>query len=198
MASNLWNKQPTYVKESATLDSFIQIMNILKVERSDEITWLNHDDVIKWKHFPRNWPFVREITGPDEFPIQRPVTRSFDVFFDLRLNKRLSKQPWGWWFVTPSCSLWRHRNAHKHKLKICSNICTHVFHSSCFILTILSSSLLSTDLAMYCYNRRFRCIWYTNVHDVFNGTVLSYLLWCPYFEYIFALYRCICNEIKNN
>ena len=27
-----------------------------------------------------------------EFPSQRPVTRSFDVFFDLRLNKRLSKQ----------------------------------------------------------------------------------------------------------
>ena len=26
-----------------------------------------------------------------EFPAQRPVTRSFDVFFDLRLNKRLSK-----------------------------------------------------------------------------------------------------------
>ena len=32
------------------------------------------------------------VTG--EFPSQRPVTRSFDVFFDLRLNKRLSKQPW--------------------------------------------------------------------------------------------------------
>ena len=30
----------------------------------------------------------------DEFPAQRPVTRSFDVFFDLRLNKRLSKQLW--------------------------------------------------------------------------------------------------------
>ena len=27
---------------------------------------------------------------PDEFPTQRPVTRSFDIFFDLRLNKRLS------------------------------------------------------------------------------------------------------------
>ena len=25
-----------------------------------------------------------------EFPSQRPVTRSFDAFFDLRLNKRLS------------------------------------------------------------------------------------------------------------
>ena len=44
-----------------------------------------HDDVIKWKHFPRYWPFV-PVTG--EFPSQRPVTRSFDVFFDLRLNKR--------------------------------------------------------------------------------------------------------------
>ena len=30
------------------------------------------------------------VTG--EFPAQRPVTRSFDVFFDLRLNKRLSER----------------------------------------------------------------------------------------------------------
>ena len=45
-----------------------------------------------------------------EFPSQRPVTRSFDVFFDLRLNKRLSKQSWDWWFETPSWPLWRHRN----------------------------------------------------------------------------------------
>ena len=43
-----------------------------------------HDDDIKWKHFPRNWPFVREITGPGDFPTQRSVTQSFDVFFDLR------------------------------------------------------------------------------------------------------------------
>ena len=45
-----------------------------------------------------------------EFPAQRPVTRSFDVFFDLRLNKRLSKQSWGWWLETPSFPLWRHPN----------------------------------------------------------------------------------------
>ena len=51
-----------------------------------------HDDVIKWKHFPRYWP----------------VTRSFDVFFDLHLNKRLSKQWRGWWFETPSRPVWRH------------------------------------------------------------------------------------------
>ena len=45
-----------------------------------------------------------------EFPAQRPVTRSFDVFFDLRPNKRLSKHGWGWWFETPSWSLWRQCN----------------------------------------------------------------------------------------
>ena len=45
-----------------------------------------------------------------EFPSQRPVTRSFGVFFYLRVNKRLSKQSWGWWFETLSRSLWRHRN----------------------------------------------------------------------------------------
>ena len=55
-----------------------------------------------------------EFTGPGEFPTQRPVTRSFDVFFDLRLNKRLSKQPWGWWFETPSWSLRRQCNGLTH------------------------------------------------------------------------------------
>ena len=47
------------------------------------------------------------------FPAQRPVTRSFDVFFDLCLNKRLRKQSWGWWFETLSRPLWRHCNVLK-------------------------------------------------------------------------------------
>ena len=66
-------------------------------------------DVIKWKHF--------RVTGLCEgnppltggFPSQRPVTRSFAVFFDLRLNKRLSKSRHRW-FETPSPSFWRHCN----------------------------------------------------------------------------------------
>ena len=45
---------------------------------------------------------------PGEFPA--PVTRSFAVFFDLRLNERLNKQSWGWWFETLSRPLWRHCN----------------------------------------------------------------------------------------
>ena len=51
-----------------------------------------HDDVIKWKHLLRYQPYVREISPvTTEFPAQRPVTWSFDVFFDLCLNKQLSK-----------------------------------------------------------------------------------------------------------
>ena len=68
-----------------------------------------HDDVIKWKHFPRYWTFVRGIhRSPVNSPHKGPTTRSFDVFFDVRLNKRLSKQSWGWWFEMPSRPLWRH------------------------------------------------------------------------------------------
>ena len=65
-----------------------------------------HDDVIKWKHFPRYWPFVRGIHPP-----HKDLWRgAFDVFFDLRLNKPLSKQSRGWWFETLLRSLWRHCN----------------------------------------------------------------------------------------
>ena len=46
----------------------------------------------------------------DGFHPQKPVTRRFDVFFDLRLNERLGKQLWRRWFETPYHSLWRHCN----------------------------------------------------------------------------------------
>ena len=55
-------------------------------------------------------PLCGEFTGPGEFLTQSPVTRSFDVYFDLRLNKRLNKQSRGWWFETLSRPFWRHRN----------------------------------------------------------------------------------------
>ena len=51
-------------------------------------------------------PLCGQFTG--ELPAQRPVTWSFDVFFDLHLNERLSKQLWGWWFEMPSHPLWCH------------------------------------------------------------------------------------------
>ena len=42
------------------------------------------------------------------------MTWSFDAFFDLCLNRRLSKQSWGWWFETLSSPLWRHCNDKDH------------------------------------------------------------------------------------
>ena len=56
------------------------------------------------------------VTG--EFSAQRLVTQDFDDFFVLRLNKRLSKQWWGWWFDTPSRLLWRHCNDKTDKVLI--------------------------------------------------------------------------------
>ena len=60
------------------------------------------EDIIKWKQFPCYWPFVRGIKR-----LQRPGTRRIDIFFDLHLNKWLSKQLRRQLFETPSHSLWR-------------------------------------------------------------------------------------------
>ena len=77
-----------------------------RLENKKHTTW--------WRHQMETFSALLAICAgnspvPGEFPTQRPVTRSFDVCY-LRLNKRLSKQWWGWWFETLSRPLWRHRN----------------------------------------------------------------------------------------
>ena len=79
------------------------------------VNWLTGCGSSWWRHQMETFSALlafcagnSPVTG--EFPTQRPVTRSFDVTFDLRPNKPLSKQSWGWWFETLSCSLWRHCN----------------------------------------------------------------------------------------
>ena len=65
-----------------------------------------------WRHQMETFSTLLPISPvPGEFPTQRPVTRSFDVYFDLCPNKRFCKQSLGWWFETLSPPLWRHRNA---------------------------------------------------------------------------------------
>ena len=72
---------------------------------------VSHDDVIKWKHFPCHWPFVR---GISRSPVNSPHKGQWrgDLMFSLicALNKRLGKQWWGWWFEMQSRWLWRHCN----------------------------------------------------------------------------------------
>ena len=70
-----------------------------------------HDDVIKWKHLPRYWPFVRGIHWSPVNSRHKGQWRGALMFSLIcALNKRLNKQSWGWWFETRSCPLWRHCN----------------------------------------------------------------------------------------
>ena len=74
--------------------SFVQRDHNVLITRINRVSW--------WCHQMETFSALlalcagnSPVTG--EFPSQRPVTRSFDVFFDLRLNKRLSKQShWSW------------------------------------------------------------------------------------------------------
>ena len=91
------------------IDLALNAFSVPKVAFSGLLPW--------WRHQMETFSALLPIcTGnspvPGEFPTQKPVTRSFDVFFDLRSNKRLSKQWRGWWFETESYPLWRHRNVH--------------------------------------------------------------------------------------
>ena len=88
--------------------------NKITIARSDweldsmlQISW--------WRHQLKTFSALLAICAGNspvtgEFPAQRPVTRSSDVFFDLRLNERLNKQSRGWWFETPSRPLCCHNN----------------------------------------------------------------------------------------
>ena len=81
--------------------------------RECKFSLLMHDDVIKWKHFPRYWPFVR---GFHRSPVNSPLKGQwrgalvFSLICAWSLNKRLSKQSWSWWFETLWHPLWRHCN----------------------------------------------------------------------------------------
>ena len=82
---------------------------------SKETTNPMYHQLSRWRHQMETFSALLALCAgktpvPGDFPKQRPVTRSLDVFFDLRPNKRFSKQSWGWWFETLSCSLWRHCN----------------------------------------------------------------------------------------
>ena len=74
----------------------------------DVITIPNHhNDVIKSKHLPCYWPFVKEI---HRWPVASPHKGQWRgaLMFSLICAKRLSKQSRRRWFETPLPSIWRH------------------------------------------------------------------------------------------
>ena len=73
-----------------------------------------NDDVIKWKHFSRCWPFVRGIHRSPLNSLHKGQWRVALIFSLIcAWKKRLNKQSWGWWFQKPSHPLWRHCNAQR-------------------------------------------------------------------------------------
>ena len=70
--------------------------------------WLN-DDVIKWKHFPFYWPFVRRIhRSPLDSPHKGQWRGALMLSLICAWTNILSQQPRRRRFETPSRSLWRH------------------------------------------------------------------------------------------
>ena len=106
----------------------------------------NHDDVIKWKHFPRycrtfEWVIHRS-------PVNSPQKGQWRgaLMFTLicAWTKWLGKQSWGWWFETPSRSLWRHCNA--------AGICHPL--GLCIGLSVGSEKLWEFSLVTWAHNAK--------------------------------------------
>ena len=89
-----------------------------------------------WRHQMKTFSALLDLCAgnspvPGEFPAQRPLRRSFDVFFEMRLDKRLCKQSRGWWFDTLSRRLWRHSIVRRGDVPWeYKNLIMHVNHAS--------------------------------------------------------------------
>ena len=124
---------------NAGMDQVVQVIPVA----------VEHDDVIKWKHFPRYWPFVREIhrssVNSPHNDRWTPHTKASDAELwcflwsaDLRLNKRLSKHPWGWWFETPSRPLWRQCNEFRTPISMFNWPDIDIHHCQVWMLWIIN------------------------------------------------------------
>ena len=123
MSLQRFRKNVSYIRKITdrrqNVDHFVQASNMM-------LTY-HHASHTRWRYWIETFPALLALCAGNspvdgEFPAQRPVTRSFDVFFDLRLNKRLSKQSWNWWFETPSRPLWRQCNGWMDSPKKASNV----------------------------------------------------------------------------
>ena len=105
------------------------------------------------------------------FPSQKPVTQSFDVFFDLRLNKRLSKQSRCQWFETPSRSLCRHCNQYPacqhtlwRRVRLCNGWWRHQWYT---MLGKLCYNLIEDQIKVVLRNEHM------NYNHVIMGAIAS-------------------------
>ena len=143
-----WNKT---VQSITNTGGFPRKRPVLRLMPARTGCWRDNSSY-RWLVTPwRSCPWLRHQmeTFSALLAAQRPVTRSFDVFFDLGLNKRLSKQPWGWWFEMLSWSLWRQCNA--MTLNASVNWVVIESNISCFMMPMRHKAIAWTVLTCMDY-----------------------------------------------
>ena len=147
-----------------------------------------------WRHQMETFSALLAICAenspvPGEFPTQRPVTRSFDVYFDLRPDKRLSKQSWGWWFETQSRSLWRHRNESSRYWPFGKEI--HRWPRNAFLChDVIIHTLLVESMYIFVFQLPFLVNFFMEIYVTIINEFQKTTMNCCVF-YIFCAGRCI-------
>ena len=98
--------------------------------------WMLHDNVIKWKHFPRYWLFMREI---HQSPVNstKAIGAELWCFLWSAPEQTVVQQPTRRWFETPSHSIWRHCNGK------CGKRLTDFPRAICYLSQILTTVKIS-------------------------------------------------------
>ena len=165
------NSQKTGVKWTPlgnillTLDTFV---NTLCGDKCQTKCWSKgvgkcsiHYDVIKWKHFPRYWPFVQGIHRWLVNSLHKGQWRGALMFYLIcALNKWLSKQSRGWWFETPTRSLWRHCNV---------LVCGRWVIEPCRILSMSVMSCRTLTFVFIIWHRGPLLLTWINVHPCMDN-----------------------------
>ena len=161
--------------------------------------WFQQCSPSWWRHQMKTFSALLAICAGNspvtgEFPAQRPVTRSFDVFSDLPLNERLSKQSWGWWFETPSWSLWRHCNAILTfaKVLIVLLVCNVCVFTSCFTYCpACRTTLICLCLLISFFNFIMNYVpivtfWIFTYHKIWILSIMFCFIWSYWIIYFLA------------
>ena len=105
-----YNHLLVYVYVITFVYAFSSLRHVIIDSRHSKKSW--------WRHQMETFSALLAIcAGNSPVPMNSPLKRQwrFDVCIGLCLNKRLSKQWWGWWFETPSRSIWRHCNVYNQQ-----------------------------------------------------------------------------------
>ena len=169
----------------------------MKINDSIITQWnkIQHNDVSKWKHSPRYWPFVRGIHRSSVNSQQKDQRRGALMFsLTCALNKRLSNQSLGWWFETPTRSLWRHCNestiqwwrSHEFECVSIRRRATAISYKKTHILHVLHFFTI-VDIWHLCLCQCFACVLrrcesQSNIAEIWSQTI------CLVFQFIYGTF----------